>query len=683
MKCGPCPSGTFACDNGTVCVPRRQVCDDRRDCADGQDEHPVECGMFHGSNELLLKIVYRMNQTNGRNDEEDSSSMCDIKTYPNVCACVRRSMLTCSNAGFLKLPPISTEVTYLHLVGNNLTLRKDSFQGFNLVYLNLRSNNISTLPSGIFSGLSRLQKLFLGFNRIHKLPTGVFKGLSSLNWLFINSNGLHKFSLRALKELNNLHWLNLSQNHLLLKNEEFPQLENLVELTLDHNDIVEVSESLFLQLSELQLLRLTKNPLKTLSGQAFTNMKSLEALYLGETQVTIDRNLLGTTNVSYLNLHGIGFNNIDFQVVGNIPALQYVVYDKFYFCSMTPHIQKCKPNSDGVSSFEDLLSKPVLRYSAWLMAGLTFFGNILVLWGRFIYRDENRAVTMVIRNLAVSDILMGFYLSVIGIQDARYRSRYHEVALDWITSWSCAAAGVLAVTSSEVSMLILAFMSLERFLLIADPFGGHRRLNSRNVCFCLLSIWLVGGTIAVAPVILWRSSTRFYGAYSGTCFPLHIQERYPVGWEYSAFLFLGLNLFLLIMIALLYTALLFSIWRTRSKTPLAMLDCEFAVRFFFIVLTDMSCWAPIITMKIWAFMSYDISDDTYAWLVVFILPLNSAVNPLLYTFTTPKYRNQVLLRGWHKFTSRRRTEGSGNSNPGKEQSKHSLTLKVALVLSKQ
>lgn len=80
---------------------------------------------------------------------------------------------------------------------------------------------------------------------------------------------------------------------------------------------------------------------------------------------------------------------------------------------------------------------------------------------------------------------------------------------------------------------------------------------------------------------------------------------------------------------------------------------------------------------------FSVTDDTYAWLVVFILPLNSAVNPLLYTFTTPKYRNQVLLRGWHKFTSRRRTEGSGNSNPGKDQSKHSLTLKVVLVLSKQ
>ncbi|CAD6996145.1 unnamed protein product [Ceratitis capitata] len=117
----------------------------------------------------------------------------------------------------------------------------------------------------------------------------------------------------------------------------------------------------------------------------------------------------------------------------------------------------------------------------------------------------------------------------------------------------------------------------------------------------------MGVGIAVAPVALWHSSTKFYGTYSGTCFPLHIQEPYPLGWQYSAFIFLGVNLFLLLMIALLYTALLISIWRTRKATPLSLLDCEFAVRFFFIVLTDVLCWAPIIAVKIWVFFNYNIS----------------------------------------------------------------------------
>lgn len=56
-----------------------------------------------------------------------------------------------------------------------------------------------------------------------------------------------------------------------------------------------------------------------------------------------------------------------------------------------------------------------------------------------------------------------------------------------------------------------------------------------------------------------------------------------MGWEYSAFVFLGINLTLLLMIAILYSALLFSIWRTRRQcaTTSNLLDCEFAIRFVY------------------------------------------------------------------------------------------------------
>lgn len=106
---------------------------------------------------------------------------------------------------------------------------------------------------------------------------------------------------------------------------------------------------------------------------------------------------------------------------------------------------------------------------------------------------------MVIRNLAVADLLMGIYLLIIGIQDFRYREKYQEMALDWVGSWKCATTGVLAMISSEVSLLILAFMSVERFLLIADPFGGHRRLTTQNVFIIMLTIWLLGLTLAITP----------------------------------------------------------------------------------------------------------------------------------------------------------------------------------------
>lgn len=230
----------------------------------------------------------------------------------------------------------------------------------------------------------------------------------------------------------------------------------------------------------------------------------------------------------------------------------------------------------GISSTSDLLDKRSLRYSVWIMAILTCVGNASVLWGRL--HDENRSVSLVIRNLAISDMIMGLYLFIIGYMDSRYRNVYHENSGNWVKSWECALSGMLAMTSCEVSILILTFMSIERFLLISDPFG-HHKLDTKNVILCLYVIWLVGISIAILPVILFHSSTKFYGVYnSGTCFPFFMEEIYSTGWIYSACIFLGINFILLVLIAVLYTSLLFSIFRTRRATSLNFFDCEFAVR---------------------------------------------------------------------------------------------------------
>lgn len=100
--------------------------------------------------------------------------------------------------------------------------------------------------------------------------------------------------------------------------------------------------------------------------------------------------------------------------------------------------------------------------------------------------------------LTVADILMGIYLLIIGIEDFRYRERFQELANEWVFSWRCVIAGVLAMVSSEVSMLILAFMSVERFLLISNPFG-QRCITGKNVIVCLITIWVVGVMLAVTP----------------------------------------------------------------------------------------------------------------------------------------------------------------------------------------
>ena len=71
-----------------------------------------------------------------------------------------------------------------------------------------------------------------------------------------------------------------------------------------------------------------------------------------------------------------------------------------------------------------------------------------------------------------------------------------------------------------------------------------------------------------------------------------------------------------------------------------------------IVITDFFCWAPICVMGVMAQTGQLIPDAAYAWSAVVVLPINSAINPMLYTL------RHVFADIVRKFVARCRRGGS-------------------------
>ncbi|KAK3849025.1 hypothetical protein Pcinc_044205 [Petrolisthes cinctipes] len=240
--------------------------------------------------------------------------------------------------------------------------------------------------------------------------------------------------------------------------------------------------------------------------------------------------------------------------------------------------------------------------------------------------------------LAVADLLTGFYLMVVAVKDVQFRSEYNQHAYYWMVSWQCKLTGILAMTSSEVSVMILSFMSVERWLCITWPLGAPK-LSLGGAKVALMCIWLAA---SCSPLLQFCTTrvTRVSMAPMPV-FPLHLDDPWVPGWLYSAAIFVGLNQIGVVVILMSYTGMFYSIRRTRANTPLSLGDREFAIRFFFIVFTDCLCWIPIIILRIMALANFHIKPDLYAYVVVILLPVNSALNPFLYTFTTTKFRSQL------------------------------------------
>ncbi|XP_063590135.1 relaxin receptor 2-like [Penaeus indicus] len=332
----------------------------------------------------------------------------------------------------------------------------------------------------------------------------------------------------------------------------------------------------------------------------------------------------------------LDLQDIDERHFLSMEELKLAYFKTFRYCSYVPRVLQCLPSTDGVSNGRDMMGWVVLRVAVWVVAALTLSGNLAVIGCRAISKEDNKILKLFIKNLAAADLLMGVYLVILGVQDLKTRGSFRAEALAWASSYTCTFTGILGLVSSETSVFILTFMSLERYLFIRQPLEA-RTLSERSARVCLFFIWMTSIFLAVFPAI-WIKSFYESGAM---CIPLHVTEPYLAGWQYSAFIFLGINTLSMAVILGAYAGLFFNIMVTRTSTPLSGGESRFALRFFFIVITNCVCWLPIACVKAAALANIEVHSGVYAWLVVLVLPINSAINPILYTFSTSKFQSQM------------------------------------------
>ncbi|XP_037543296.1 relaxin receptor 2a [Nematolebias whitei] len=668
-----CPLGQFPCGNISECLPQNLQCDGRTDCPNGADE--LLCGDNFGMADFVGKTIQNKTVTS------NTSSGCFLQKFPAGCSCIQTDV-TCVKVNLTEVPLLSPNVTWLSLKSNKIQVLPDFvFSEYSaLEKLFLQNNSLQFISKHAFSGLFSLKKLFLSENVIVSLSSGVFRDLKQLEWLMLDHNPLNSLSHETFLGLHSLVFLSMVHTSLLQLHPSFCQhmpalhlldvggnqiqtlnysilktCSKLEVLVLEDNMIREVPESTFQSLWKLADLNLSSNRIKKLPKNTFRSLsKTLVKLNISYNPLQIHPSHVShLTRLQSLSVEGIEIPDIQTKMFHQMKNLSHIYFKKFQYCSYAPHVRSCKPNTDGISSFEDLLANMVLRVSVWVMAFFTCFGNLLVIGMRSLIRAENNLHAACIKVLCCADCLMGVYLFFVGVYDVKFRGQYNQNALIWMESVECRTIGFLAMLSSEVSVLLLTYLTLEKFLVIVFPFSNLRP-GKLQTGVILSSLWLMGFIIAAVPLMNEDIFGNYYGR-NGVCFPLHSDRgEKPTAKGYSTGIFLGLNLVAFLVIVISYSSMFFSIYKTginatdvRSRLHR---DVAVANRFFFIVFSDALCWIPIFLVKVLSLLEVEIPVTISSWVVIFILPINSALNPILYTLTTSFFREQVevLLCRWQR-----------------------------------
>ncbi|XP_027131792.1 relaxin receptor 2 isoform X3 [Larimichthys crocea] len=531
-----CSLGHFPCGNMTECLPQALQCNGHKDCPNGADER--RCGDNVGWADLFGETLQNSNTV-----DQYFLNECFLQEYPESCDCIQTDV-ACVEVNLQEVPRLSPNITWLSLRSNQIRVLSDSvFSEYSaLERLFLQNNSLQLISKDAFSGLHSLKRLFLSENLVSSLSPGVFKDLHQLEWLMLDHNPLSILSQDAFIGLQSLMYLSMVDTSL----QQLPHpslcqhMPALDWLDLEGNQIQTLNYSILKSCSKLEVLLLMDNQIRRVPENTFQSLWKLAELNISHNPLLHihPSHFNHLTHLQSLALEGIEIPDIQTKMFLSMKNLSHIYFKKFQYCSYAPHVRSCKPNTDGISSFEDLLANMVLRVSVWVMAFITCFGNIFVIGMRSLIRAENTLHAACIKVLCCADCLMGVYLFFVGVYDVKYRGQYNRNALHWMESVECRTIGFLAMLSSEVSVLLLTYLTLEKFLVIVFPFSDLRP-GKLQTSVVLASIWLLGFIIAAVPLMNEDVFGNYYGR-NGVCFPLHSdRQEKPTAKGYSTGIFLG------------------------------------------------------------------------------------------------------------------------------------------------
>lgn len=147
------------------------------------------------------------------------------------------------------------------------------------------NNQISVVPTRIFSLARNLTSITLSKNRITRIEDHAFDGLDKLEQLVLGKNLLTSLNRLAFAGLPKLNFLNLRDNDIESIEDGTFALPNLGELTLSKNRLKTLSDRIFDGAPLLRNIAIDNNNLEQI-GQSMTNLPNATRIVLYQNKIS-------------------------------------------------------------------------------------------------------------------------------------------------------------------------------------------------------------------------------------------------------------------------------------------------------------------------------------------------------------------------------------------------------------
>ncbi|XP_076435809.1 uncharacterized protein LOC143275521 [Babylonia areolata] len=692
----------FPCSSYQQCVPRDKLCDGQRHCRDGSDEgsqcetplllpaHTPPPPLFlrlDGSGSLVVDRQASGGLANGSLSCTPTHFTCSASSQDCVPVFLRCNQVrdcpdgedeegcrhyTCP--GFFRCRDSNVCVHPEHLCDGLFQCPQQDDEAF---------CSLSCPPGCTCQGLAaRCEAVFHTWRaRDVRYLDGSGSGMSLSNltdaWFLVYLSlarcGLrelhpdHHHLSAASPSLPNLRELDLSDNVLrVIPADGFSRMENLQHLSLAGNPLVlpvdssSSSSSSPVRLPGLRTLDLSRVYVTELRDDTLTSLGGvgLEVVNLTDSGLQrVKEAFSQLPRLRVLDLRGCPLNHFPpSSVFRKLQHLRTVFAENYKLCCrgvlpISFDASRCVAPDNQLSSCESLLRSTYYRLFVYLFAALALTGNVLCMGYRTCVnrRDSTQTASVFVSNLSVANFLMGLYLVMIAAADWSYKGSFVWWDEEWRHGSVCQLAGFLFVLSNEVSVLLVCLMTADRYLVLRCPLSALA-FQKWSAHAASLGVWLTGFVLASVPLYPSLSHWDFY-SQTALCVPLPVSRRHAPGHAYSFFLFNVVKLLLFVAVGVAQGMIYLSIKSTKhaiiaDKSKKSM-DLIVARRLVTVVMTDFLSWFPIGLLgllSVTGCMSVTATGEMQVVLALLVLPLNSALNPFLYTLSMARDLRRSRMR---------------------------------------
>lgn len=275
-----------------------------------------------------------------------------------------------------------------------------------------------------------------------------------------------------------------------------------------------------------------------------------------------------------------------------------------------------------------------------VLAIVNLTGNTLVCAVIVKNPDMRKSINYLLANLAIADMTLAVFFAPRYIFMSTFT---HPDGVTGTILCELITGGNLAWVGSGASVFTLVSIAIERYYAVIIPFGNKYKLTKRKLKVLIPCSWIFGMVMMTPEFLVKRFNKEKHW-----CTAAWPEQWMPKAYSITWFLFMAL--FPVVIMATLYSRVVFVLWCKRQKSDTVnyqqqgVMKVRKRVTLMAVTVSAIFavCWLTDSISYILSIYTsaHSFSDVTYMATSIMIM-FNAAINPIVYALVNKRFREKI------------------------------------------